>query len=55
MKYVTDRDFPNQYADGVNIGLCDTRDNTLSSTKEQFKEPCDNFGKTLINFAFHSF
>ena len=48
MEYVTDRDFPNQYADGVNIGLCDTRDNTLSSAKEQLKEPCDNFGKPLL-------
>ena len=53
MEYVTDRDFPNQYADGVNVGLCDTRDNTFSSSKEQLKEPCDNFGKTFINLALH--
>ena len=25
MEYVTDRDFPNQYADKVNVGLCDMR------------------------------
>ena len=49
MEYFTGRDFPNQYADGVNVGLCDTRDNTFSSSKEQLKEPCDNFGKTFIN------
>ena len=35
MEYVTDRDFPNQYADVVNVGLCDKRDNTFSSSKEQ--------------------
>ena len=44
MEYVTDRDFPNQYADGVNLGLCDTRDNTFRFSKEQLKAPCDNFG-----------
>ena len=43
MEYVTDRDFPNQYG-----GLCDTRDNTFSFSKEQLKEPCDNFGKLLL-------
>ena len=48
MKYVTDRDFPNQYADGVNVGLCDTRDNTFSSLKEQLKELCDNLEKLLL-------
>ena len=49
MEYITDRDFPNPYADRVNVGLYDTRDNTLSSSKEQLKEPCDNFGKLLLN------
>ena len=49
MEYVTDRDFPNHYADEVNVGLRDTRDNTFSSSKEQLKEPSGNFGKTVIN------
>ena len=48
MEYVTDRDFPNQYEDGVNVVLCDMHDNTFSSSKEQVKELCDNFGKTLV-------
>ena len=47
MEYVNDRDFPNQYADRVNIGLCDRRGNTFSSSKEQLKGPCDNFGKKI--------
>ena len=49
MEYVTDRDFPNQQEDGVNVGLCDTRNNTFCSSKEQLKEPCDNLAKTFIN------
>ena len=31
MEYVTGRDLPNQYADGVKVGLCDTRDNIFST------------------------
>ena len=48
MEYVTDRDFPNHYPDGVNVRLCDTRDNTFSSSKEQFKEPCTSEKLLLI-------
>ena len=50
MEYITDyRDFPKQYTEGVNVELCDTCENTFSSSKGKFKEPCDNFRKTFIS------
>ena len=48
MEYVTDRDIPNHFADGVDIRLCDMCDYTLSCSKEQLNELCDNFGITFI-------
>ena len=49
MEYFTDSDFPNQYAESMNVGLCDTGDNSFSSSNEQLIEPCDNLGKKFIN------